>query len=834
MRASASHLSAAAPNYPGVYRVLHWTYAALISAQLVLMFTFQQMQTLEFGRLLLDLHISCGLLALAVAAIRVAWTPFRRVPSLPSNTSSWQVWSARLVHAALLGLLIAMPLLGWAIVSARGYDARFLGIVALPPLWSTNPAWADQLLTWHSAAACSLLALLAIHLGAVVFNAVIKKRDVMARMLPAPSRKPFRNRVPLWQQVILAAGVLPVMGASIGLSGLADNAAAVAAAEATYDHSVEALGHGYSARVDVTALRRLVVVGGVSPRVAPQAAGQHLQEAAEELDGLAQSAVTAAQRSAARRLALAAAQWPHAPPSEAQLKQTDAALDDILSALNSQAFAAKSDILHKSQRSHDLLVLTLGPALLVALVAALFVALNVRGLLRRVGALAAAIARRDGSDDQTVVGNGEIARLMRELLTTHDLLIEHEKALGASMSALTVARDTADAANEAKSQFLANVSHEIRTPLNGMLGMVQVMEVGDVPDDQRARLRVIRESGQTLLQVLNDVLDFSKIEARKLDLSPANFDVADLVRGAVSTFAASAEEKGLKLDWRLDESTLGIWLGDAVRIRQILLNLLANAIKFTDAGFVSLEVTNAGSELRFVIADSGIGIAANDVGRLFNKFSQVDGSATRRFTGTGLGLAICRELALLMGGEIHVESVLGTGSSFHLTLPMLRIGGEAQAEATEPLPPDLGLRRRNERPVRILAAEDNPTNQLVLSALLATLEVDLTLVGNGQDAVAAWRSGGFDLILMDIQMPEMGGVEATRIIRADERGRGAVPTPIIALSANALSHQVTQYIGVGMTSHVSKPIDFADLCAAIEKALTGSPEQHRSAAGVAY
>jgi signal transduction histidine kinase/ActR/RegA family two-component response regulator len=388
-----------------------------------------------------------------------------------------------------------------------------------------------------------------------------------------------------------------------------------------------------------------------------------------------------------------------------------------------------------------------------------------------------------------------------------------------------VAVEAAEAASRLKSQFLANMSHEIRTPLNGVLGMVQVMELETQTPLQSERLRTIRDSGEVLLQVLNDLLDLSKIEAGEFQLHPAEFDVGDLVERSCATFHAAAEAKGLATRCHVAEDAQGIWMGDAPRVRQILSNLISNALKFTDKGEVALEVERRGSALMVSVKDTGIGIAADALPKLFNKFSQVDESNTRRFGGTGLGLAICRELSQLMGGDIQVESEPGVGSTFRVTLPLRWVGASrASDEAADSSPVAGEAAARSERPIRILAAEDNLTNQKVLAALLSPLGIDLTIVADGQSAVDHWRDCPCDLILMDIQMPGMSGVAACQLIRAMEAEGGLKPTPIIALSANAMSHQVDAYLAAGMTAHVAKPIDAAVLYHAIEDNLAAAED----------
>jgi signal transduction histidine kinase/AmiR/NasT family two-component response regulator len=459
----------------------------------------------------------------------------------------------------------------------------------------------------------------------------------------------------------------------------------------------------------------------------------------------------------------------------------------------------------------------------------LFISSRIVGPIERITRAMSTVAGGDLAFDVPFQGRGdEIGRLARALDVFRRNALEKarvEDELGRSR----VAKEAAEQASRLKSQFLANMSHEIRTPLNGVLGMVQVMEHDAQTPLQAERLKTIRDSGQALLQVLNDVLDLSKIEAGEFDLHPAAFDVADLAVRICAAFSGAAQAKGVRLWQVVAPAAAGVWMGDAQRVRQILSNLLSNALKFTDAGEVALVVERRGGALSFVVRDTGIGIAADALPKLFNKFSQVDDSNTRRFGGTGLGLAISRELAELMGGDIDVESTPGVGSAFRVTLPLQYVGASAPAAATAPTPVQAPM--PNDRRVRILAAEDNLTNQKVLDALLAPLRVDLTLVGDGRAAVEQWRAQVFDLILMDIQMPGMSGVVACEKIRAEERQRGLAAIPIIALSANAMSHQVDAYLAAGMTAHVAKPIDAAALFQAIEDAVAMGEAQGDLTAG---
>lgn len=395
--------------------------------------------------------------------------------------------------------------------------------------------------------------------------------------------------------------------------------------------------------------------------------------------------------------------------------------------------------------------------------------------------------------------------------------IQDVTARRVATTAMAEAVAAAEAANDAKSAFLATMSHEIRTPLNGVLGMAQAMAREPLSAQQQERLDVIRQSGETLLAILNDVLDLSKIEAGRLELEEIAFDLRDLVLGAQATFTSLANKKGLSFSLNI-EAAMGVYIGDPTRVRQILYNLLSNALKFTDVGEVRVEVTCSETCLELRVIDTGIGMSEETMAHLFAPFSQADSSMTRRFGGTGLGLAISRQLAGMMGGDISATSTPGAGSAFTVRLPLSRVA-DGSAERVEA---DTLLARPNavaSKPVRILVAEDNPTNQLVLKTLLHQVGLDPVVVDNGQKAVEAWRAEAFDLILMDIQMPELSGPAATRMIRDEEADRALPATPIIALTANAMAHQVAAYLAGGMDAVVTKPINVADLLQAIDRVL---------------
>ncbi|WP_293905239.1 ATP-binding protein [Phenylobacterium sp.] len=409
------------------------------------------------------------------------------------------------------------------------------------------------------------------------------------------------------------------------------------------------------------------------------------------------------------------------------------------------------------------------------------------------------------------------ARLAAEALNrTLTVELRENERLRAVAQSLTAA---AQAANLAKTMFLATVSHEVRTPLNGVLGMAQAMEADELSGAQRGRLGIIRESGQSLLSIIDDVLDISKIEAGKLELEAAEFDLQALAEDTRDAFIGLADTKDIALSLEVAPAGGGACLGDATRVRQILCNLISNALKFTDkGGRVAVRLSRHGEDVRLEVSDTGIGIAPEHIERIFEKFEQADTSTTRRYGGSGLGLAICRQLADMMGGRIEVTSRLGEGTTFVVTLPLPRIAGARKAPppaAARAAPQETGA-------LRLLAAEDNEINQLVLTTLLGQLGIETTVVADGAEAVAAWESAEWDAILMDVQMPHTDGPTATRLIRQREAELGRRRTPILALTANTMSHQAEAYLAAGMDGVVAKPIEVGQLLAALQRVLDDS------------
>lgn len=503
--------------------------------------------------------------------------------------------------------------------------------------------------------------------------------------------------------------------------------------------------------------------------------------------------------------------------TDLQIRQKKLLIDQLLA--NTQRIS--DSVHHWGATAHNnrkrldtqlhLLTIVVIPGLIFLILIALSAILNRRVLqpLSTLHRAVQAVARGDLTVRSATSADDELGELSRTFdAMAVDLVTELRQEIRERKHAeerLSLEKIASESANTAKSQFLANMSHEIRTPMNGVIGMTQLLRFTQLTEEQLDYLKNIEMSAGNLLSIINDILDLSKIESGRLELENADFSMRQCIQAIVVMQKSKAVEKGLKIETNYALDLPEQLHGDQLRFKQILLNLLNNAVKFTEKGWITIEADLLEQKqdcfiVRIVVSDSGIGISSDALERVFDPFTQADASTTRRFGGTGLGLAICRQLAELMGGRIWAESEEGHGSRFYLELPFYA----AKEPVISPAEPTVEKTATAENTLNVLVADDNRMNQLTTILLLKKIGHHAQGADNGKTAVERWQAGGIDLILMDIQMPVLNGMEALQAIRSKEPA--GQHTPIIALTADALKGTEERLRQAGFDGYLSKPV----------------------------
>lgn len=428
-------------------------------------------------------------------------------------------------------------------------------------------------------------------------------------------------------------------------------------------------------------------------------------------------------------------------------------------------------------------------------------------------------------------------RMIEDLTASQEEIRQHrellEERIRQRTEDLEKATRTALASSQAKSEFLANMSHELRTPMNGLLGMLDVVLDSNLDGEQKEQLEIAQRSAYSLLALLNDILDLSKIEAGKMMIERIPFNVRTVLDDCVKSFQARASQKGIALHFEVDSAAPAHIMGDPLRVRQMAANLLSNAVKFTDCGWVSLRLSaspaaGGNAVMEIEVSDTGPGIDADKLSTIFDKFTQADGSITRKYGGTGLGLAIIKRLTELHGGSVYVESKVGKGSTFTVKLPCEAVAGAAPDPATGVTAAPAEV---EPSAARLLLVEDNLVNQKVVMAILRKKGYQLDVAANGREALAKLEASErsdheYDLVLMDVQMPVLDGLETTRVIRRNAHWNSL---PIIAMTAHAMNGDRERCIQAGMDTYISKPVQAAHLIATIEEFLLGRAQMQRPA-----
>jgi signal transduction histidine kinase/cytochrome b561 len=677
-------------RYSMILQTIHWLVTLLVSGQIAFIFCVRRLQSFEFANAVLGWHRSCGVLILILVVTRIVIAPWVRAPAFAKPMPPWQAGIARAVHGVMLAALIALPLIGMAMAGARGDTISFFGITDIPAVVGYDPDLSDTLLRVHALLAASLAGLIAIHLGAVGFHFIVQKRNIALRMLPQPQTHLIVNRIPFWGQIAMGCGCLLALTFGVGIYAEEKTLQATQLSKTLH---AELLDIGD----DITALERdAAELSKDTAPLNPEARRTHLSSMKAQVLDIKRRTIDERTKNIAQniigRIILAEPIAPSQSNAESgnatvNLGAINVLLDELANNHREFVFRQRLAVERASSFGHDMILISIVPTAFIGLLVTILLSRNILGAVRTARTLAASIASGDFTNERRIVGHGETAQLVRGLLSMQDALRKQMEEIAhlaqerqeeqLERQRLRIAKEGAEAANRTKSQFLATMSHELRTPLNAIIGFSEIIK-GELFGPVQNRNYVgyaadIFNSGTHLLQLINDILDMSHLESRQLELREQEVDLHVAVSSCMRLVEMQADQAKVHLSTSLDDDLPSVRADDR-RLRQILINIIANAVKFTpEGGRVTVSGVQRDGGVALVIADTGIGMAPEDIPKAMQPFGQIDSKLSRKYQGTGLGLPLAKHLAILHGGTLTIESEVNVGTTITVTLPSERV-----------------------------------------------------------------------------------------------------------------------------------------------------------------